>query len=454
VAAQTAGDNAVYGASGITFSSAFLDASRIDTTRNGAANVDICALINDALYTARVTLGVGGVTIDARGVTSLTCPSGSTPWAYVASGTTHFEGAIPATVLLPAGTILTNNAWILPNRTRIIGEGSGAGSSVTTIRAQSPFSDADSSSPATVVRMGTIASGNSLACSGNCFAVGVEDLRVDGNNISGLNGITNLISQEQSYVNRVTIYRATGTALQIGSSSSTLIFLAQNSGPYSDVAVLETAPSTGTQCAQILDSPTRGIHGISCVNTGTTTPSAAIYLDGASNTIEDTYISGFSEGIVVGQNADASDSTIINTVTSTATFAVHICKAGGTACSGSSDAGALDVALMGTALSNCPGTCNTIQDDATGVGLSSVPDHLVAIYILGEAFGGGYSRFTTSTKVPTWIVGGSAPSGSCVVTGITPNGSNGSLYSNTNGGSGGGSNTFYVCVNGTWTDVK
>ena len=65
---------------------------------------------------------------------------------------------------------------------------------------------------------------------------------------------------------------------------------------------------------------------------------------------------------------------------------------------------------------------------------SYLQDTNVAIYALGKSTADGYSRFTTSPNAATWVVGSSAPSGSCAP---------GSVYSDTSSGA------LYVCVYAT-----
>jgi hypothetical protein len=439
--AQSAGNNAVYNSSGVTGSTAFIDASATTSMNGGATN--LCAKINDALS----IVPSPGTVIDARGVTNLACPSGDTPWSY---GTNKYGP--PAVILLPAGTITISNTWILPGKTRLIGEGSGAsGTSLTTIQACATsgcFTDPDTGSSngtTTMIRMGTTTNTIPGFCSSNCFAIGIEDLVLDGQG-QAINGITNVYSQELSYVNRVDLYRITGTGLQIGYGTNQG---AQNSGPYSNIR-FETGSSTlsaSTACAQIVAAgSTRGIHGLSCIAGTAGTATAAVYLDASSNSIEDVYVSGFSDGIRVGQNDAAQSNVILNIntpVTGGAAKLVHLCNPAAGTCPGTS-ATVSDLSVM-AASSGCTSSgCATIVDDLTGTALTGISNAYTGMYVLGEATAGGYSRFTTSKTVPTWIVGSSSPSGSC---------NTGALYSNTSGTSG-SHNTFWACAGATWGDVK
>ena len=112
---------------------------------------------------------------------------------------------------------------------------------------------------------------------------------------------------------------------------------------------------------------------------------------------------------------------------------------------GSSSGTVSDLSVI-AATASCSSSCATLYDDVTGTSLNGISNAHVGMYVLGEEVGTiGYSRFTTSKSVPTWIVGSSSVSGSCSST------SPGSLYSNTTGTLG---STFYVCTGTTWTDVK
>jgi hypothetical protein len=109
---------------GCTYSSAFIDASVFTGT-------DFCVKVNNALNELPTTGGV----IDARGI-------------HLSGGNTCASSPFtnpntinkPSTVLLPSGTITISTTWILPNGTKIVGEGGGAsGASLTTLQAVSGF---------------------------------------------------------------------------------------------------------------------------------------------------------------------------------------------------------------------------------------------------------------------------------------------------------------------------
>jgi len=427
-----AGNNAVYsGSSTISPSSAFVDASVLDSTG------DLCGKINAALTLLNSSPYTGAGVIDARGIKpgqSNSCSA--SPWAGFTSST-----APSSVILLPAGTITLSEGanWVLPTGTRIVGEGpgaSGTGSpasspSVTTITAGSSFSG-------TMIEMGS-----SSLCPGSpaiCFGVSVEDLSLNGNEESGVVGIENDVSQERSYVSRVSMYGMAGTGLKIGAAaqSGTGCCQAQNSGPYSNI-YYQSSGTSGT-CANILgQGDLRGIHGITCMGNGS---SVGIYLDSSNVTIEDAHIDGFTTGILVGSNTSSTTNPVRSNVllnitgsadTGSMTYLVEISNA--------NSSNTMDVTIMGaTSLHDSSGNpSNTIYDQLTATTLPYSSDAHVGMYVLGESIGGGYSRFSTSPTYPTWGVGkATSISGSCNTIG--------SLFSNISGTSGTGDNNLYACI--------
>jgi hypothetical protein len=132
-AAQTQsfqGQDAVYNSSmQVTNSPSFIDASMFAN----AQNPNICALLKSILTST--SYPATGAIIDARGLanstppTSMTCTTANpSPWAGIA----HL---LPSTILLPAtgATPIVipsgSSGWILPNNTRLVGEGDGIPSS-------------------------------------------------------------------------------------------------------------------------------------------------------------------------------------------------------------------------------------------------------------------------------------------------------------------------------------
>ena len=430
----TQGQNGVYnptcngGRPGVVGSSAFIDASMF--IGSASAN-NICAVLNWVLNPANRILPAAGAVIDARGLnsgnTSMACTTANpSPWAGITSPP-------PSTILLPAtgaNPIVIpsgSSGWILPNNTRLIGEGDGIPSNSltpgTTIQAASGFSG-------TMIQFGSTAS----------TGIAVEHLTLDGKG-QAINGISNAESQANSYVDHVSLYRILGIGLSVTGT-------ANDSGPYSNI-IFDLGGVSGTSstvCAKINGpSGTRGIHGLSCTAENNDPP-AAVLLDSSNNSIEDVRIVGFYDGIRVGANNNAQSNVLLNIIGDTnpilggdtPIIVVHIFNVGNTVS---------DLGIMGA--NNVGGSSSTItiQDDVTS---TSLVDTSVGIYALGEAGGGGHSRFTTSPNAVHWAVGTATPTG----TGCTQ----GSLYSCTNafGGSasGCGSDALYVCGPSGWVGIE
>jgi hypothetical protein len=425
---------------------------------------DICATINYIVSYANGSGGVygednsNGVVVDARGINvspGQTLACAHNPF----SGVYDVSQGFSITVLLPASTIAIQQTWILPESARIIGQGEG----VTVIQACNGCFTGGGWIGPELIDMGT---NNTNFCGQlnngyDCSAVGIEHLTIDANNQTSnsqaVDGIVNPYSQELSYVKDVAIINVP--------SGGTGLWLAQhdigNSGPYSDIYF----SGSGT-CAQIFSSAsgpsdsrplpdTRGIHGLTCA--GNSVQGTAIMVDGSYNSLEDIYITGYTEGILVGSRWSAQGNLIFNVT-------------GG---SGMNDV--IHIASTQTLYSNCPPgidnqvgnptgnnvyaptVCDltiaavtssgtySIQDDLTGIKLT---DSNVGIYALGELTtipsGSGvpsYSRFTTSPSVPAWFVGAAPSSGSACSTG--------SLYSATSGSA----PTVWGCVASKWKAI-
>lgn len=419
------GDNAVWLTSSTKGpSTAFIDASAFCATAGSCTTSDdFCAVVNKALNTLTASGGV----IDARGINS----GGSNTCAkspFISPSTIN----TPSTVLLPTGTITISKGWILPNGTKIIGQGAGyPGYSVTTIKAASGFT-----SSGTMIQMGPNSTNSpltacSLATAGFCTEVSVEDLTLQGgSNGANINGIINGQSQDMSYVRRVSMYQIGGIGLQVWSN-------AQNSGPYSDITYDNGGDgSSSTECVEI-DVSTRGFRGLFC-KAESVTPSAAVIVNSSNNSIEDVHIlgtatGGFTDGIQVKDTA--SSDVLFNITGGTGvTNLVHLEKSGSTA--------AQDISVMSASNG---GSTNTIWDSVTSTTLT---DAYVAMYVLGVSgvAGSGYSRFTTSintnANTVTWGVGSSSTLPSTCA--------KGSLFSYTNSTSG----TLNVCTaSGTWASL-
>jgi hypothetical protein len=465
-----AGNTAVYSQSTtVQGSDAFVDASAFSGT-------DLCNLLYTIL-SGKQYYGPGLV-IDARGITTssmLDCKSG-TPWIQNDSSPTHDppNNSI-STILLPAGTITIYTSWVLPSYTRIIGEGNQ-----TVISAGLGFTPPgwDTNSGGTgMIEMGafptTVAWGNFPApgpypCLHNgppclcpvanngpgCGGIGVQDLTLDASQLAGtsVNGIYNASSQEMTYVDHVAMNNIVGIGLRINTVNS------GGSGPYSNItfnagsnAKPGTAANGGTACVDI-QAQIRGLHGITCTAAGLGgSPAAAIYVDGGvtvtsdnggGNTIKDVHVDGFQDGILIGSQFTAPGYILTNINGSNANHAkdlksvVHICGTPAVAPCPATQNAVYNESLMG--ITSVAGI-NTVQDDLTQTTLA---DSSVAMYIVGMPFTNGtttvgYSRFTTSPRLPSWGVGTGTAAGACPATAI------GGLFSKTNGSPG---STLYVCA--------
>ena len=185
------GNNAVWlDSSHVSPSAAFIDASAFSQAAG-----DVCAKLN-YLYTNSLIPSTGAV-IDARGVNS-----GGT---QVCSVNPFPTTGPPATILLPSGTIQISSTWVLPNQTRIVGEGQ----SRTTIQALTGLS-------ANMIQMAPTTGCPTAGCTG----VSVEDLTLDGNGVAGVGGIINSTAQSLSYVRRVTFYQIVAKGLVVNTSNA------------------------------------------------------------------------------------------------------------------------------------------------------------------------------------------------------------------------------------------
>jgi len=193
-----------------------IDASQLSGTT-------ICEKIYSALGVLNVLIpghtNPGGV-IDARSITSgLTCAANETPWTSGNSAITT-----PAIILLPAGEITISTGWIIPDRTRVFGEGERSNPS----SAYAPGTQivAASTLTGTMISLGSASSypntsptvypcGTPGVVNGVCFGVSISDVMLEGNSDATLVGIANTSSQELSYVNNVNLYGIVGTGLSI-----------------------------------------------------------------------------------------------------------------------------------------------------------------------------------------------------------------------------------------------
>jgi hypothetical protein len=368
----------------------------------------------------------------------MTCSSGS-PWQPT-GGSYATE---PSVILLPAATITIGLQWQPPSHTRIVGEGPN----LTILQAPSSFSGP-------MIHMGS----DNYCGGAACTDIGIEHLGLVAQ--GAVTGILNRNSEELSYVNDVAIsgISSGGIGLDIEGTSNAVYNLAVNSGPYSNIVF----SGSGT-CAQINGTyDTRGIRGLTCNMTGSSS-NAAVYLDGCSNSIEDVYIYGqIGDGILVGKYNTAQGDLLTNVNGASGVGnLIHISNSnaqnGNNNCpyqNSSSTANVADLTILGATCSGC--TNATIEDDLTG---PVVTDANVGMYAVGEPVleknvndtwtAIGYSRYTTSPSLPTWLIGSGAPSGSCAPTGV--------LYSNIYS-SYDQLDSLWACAGGTqgivWTPIK
>jgi hypothetical protein len=411
------GDPAVWLSTGKASSSAYIDASAFCGT-SGCGSQNFCSVVNQALH----ALPANGGVVDARGINaggSNTC-AGTTPY----TGT--YTITVPSILLLPSGTISIGKTWILPNASKIIGEGAGAsGYAVTTLQTSSSFSGG------WMIQMGPNSGSLTLTpCAsaplGHCTEIAVEDLTLQG--AATVNGIINGQSQDMSYVKRVSMYQIGGIGLKVWQDSGNS---GQNSGPYSDITFdAGTGASSTTVCAEILSISTRGLHGLNCTfeNATGTPPPFAVQIGSSNNSVRDAHISGgFTDGIQVTSGASG---TLLFNITGGSGVEYLIDLLSGNS--------APNVSVMGASNG---GSTYTLYDEMTSTKLN---DSYLAMYVLGvSAVGGdGYSRFTTSVNpaaVPWGQSNGNPPS-QC---------NKGALYSNTSS-----TGNLYVCTaSNTWSPL-
>jgi hypothetical protein len=425
-AVTPAGQNAVYAASSATVSTqAFVDAGQFANT-NGLGT-DLCLTIHYILTTLYTSTNATGIVVDARGFpqASGTYTCSSNPWSGVVANNMSDANVI----LLPAGTISIQTTWTLAQSTRLIGQGTKA----TVIQATGFSGDMiDMGSQAACPEHSSVVNGVTNTVY-DCTGVSVEHLTLDGNSIAGVNGIVNNYGEELSYVKDVAMINIKGTGLSLGvtlsaTATTTVSSSSANSGPYSNISFsgVGTSPICAninlTKVVTVSGSPvvesvsdTRGIQGMSCTSSSKST-NAAIYLDGPNNLIEDVYINNFAEGIFVGSNNHAENNTLSNIRGDNVTNLVELSSAtsassGCPTVSGVTPNNVCDLTQLGLST-----TGNLLfLDDASSSSLPSSTDPTLGIYVTGELQpGAGTSRLTTSLSSPAgWLVGTTAPSGTC-----------------------------------------
>jgi len=303
------GNNAVWGPcqnqTGIIGSQSFVDASAISTAHGQS---DLCATVYNMLN-GNFTTYTQGEVIDARGLSgaTLTCSTtaNTSPWFTTSGGYLNNK---PSTILLPAGVIKIHYQWVVPSGTRLIGVGADlAGSQQTVIQACSTTNCFTGSA---VLQFG----GTGTTCSPSpCTGISVEHVTLDGaNNSTTLTGIENANSQDQTYVDHVTLWQFLGTGLSIHGGGSN--YGAQNSGPYTNITYDTNGSASSTAvCVNIngVNGGTHGIHGLTCK--GNYSP-VAVMLDSSNNSLEDVRITGFDDGIRIGSVGTARSNVLFNIV--------------------------------------------------------------------------------------------------------------------------------------------
>jgi hypothetical protein len=451
---QSQGNNAVYTGAGTTTtvsgSAAYIDARAFAST-----GVDICAtlftIMNSSTYPST------GALIDARGLnstnSSLQCAVTTSPWY---NGTTYISK--PGRILLPSGTIVIAYPWVIPGYTKIVGVGSGASgvAGITTILAGNGLNGQALFSGAAMIQMGGPVGG--VGCP-VCFEISVSDLTLDGHALT-IDGIDNSNAEELSYVEHVAILNALGTGLFLSTNPVTAQNgTASHSGPYLDLLINAGSSATSTSaCVKIYDAQPRGIHGLTCSASGSAPPKAGIYLDGGNVSLENVFISGFTDGVLIGSENQFNTSglqdiyaDVVSNISGSNTGGVmtnliHICNTINQGVCSSNGFAAKDITLAG--LTSLSTGIKTIKDDLT---TTTVADANVALYVLGEPIQAnganvGYSRLSSSPSFPTWLVGtATSPTGAACS-------SNGSLYSRDAGTA--GSSTLWGCVSSKWALIK
>lgn len=472
--AQNQGKNAVWG-SGSTpsASAAFIDASAFANV-----NDDICVTLYNIISPS--SYPSSGAVIDARGIDHTNSHSdgngnmlcAESPWLHSGSPTNH-----PATILLPAGYstpgsggIIISQTWILPNGSKIIGEGPNPNASAI-LQAASSFTAGSA-----MIEMGSSSSTVCPLDSNNvpvCTGISVEHMTLDGSSLA-IHGIDDSYAQDRSYVRDVALKDFGGTGLSVS---------APNSGPFTDMYYAAKVESScdGSICpvCAVLQAQTLGIHGITCigatsVSKGQTNQGAGIYVNASNNSVEDAHSEVFADAVRIGDIASGAVGNVVVSNVSSAisgtqqgniASVVHICGARSNGnfltCNNHTNGGATvsDITILQAADQNgnvfVPPTAVSavIIDDVSGTSItpgmnSGAP---AALYVLGEQEPVGvnnqYSRFASSpstsgnnlsTVVPTWTVGGNIGANqTCSLPGA--------LYSNSIGGSG---SSVYVC---SWT---
>jgi hypothetical protein len=280
--------------------------------------------------------------------------------------TNPFYAAGPKSVrvTLGRGTWMTTVPLILPTKSQLEGSGRGDGDfSGTVIQAANSFPQ---NSP--MIEMGNTSPS---------MGVRIENLTIDCNNLSGVTGVHNDKSQEQSGLHHVLIENIAGIGLDVEGSG------AQNSGPYEDLEFAggENANVTiASLCARVVNVPAfRGIHGATCnFNNYSVHPRLGIQMD-STGTLSDIHIEGVENGIGLGVLAPGTGAILQNIYGGglNITNVVHIYKG-------------QNILLSGLVRST---TANLLVDDVLG---QTITDTELALYIIGNGASPNQSRFSSS----------------------------------------------------------
>jgi hypothetical protein len=238
------------------------DGSSWDAAR--FAGSDICAQIN-AAWSAAITAGATGATIDARGVTGAQSCGGS-PFPSGASGV----------LLLGNAQIVTTVPWQIPSRVHVQGIG------------VSPLSDTGTNFHNTEIKAGTGVTGAVVQLgngsgSGN-YDVQLRSLTVDAAGIAST-GVLNDSAEEGSVVEDVNIYNASGYGLLIQANSTSAPV---NSGPYRNINIQYNSECTsscnstntigiGVVASSEQSAAIRGIDNVTVSGGGITGGTQALY---------------------------------------------------------------------------------------------------------------------------------------------------------------------------------
>lgn len=196
-------------------------------------------------------------------------------------------------------------------------------------------------------------------------------------------GILNLYAEEQSFASNILMTNCNRDGLLISGGG------AQNSGPFTNLEIYPgggTYLTANTRCIKIDNVISfRGISGATC-NAGTlatTQPGVGIQINGDGR-YSDLHVENVKTGIVLGSNAMAADSTIIEN----AEFGPNVNT--GVFISNAPGINNENISLFGL---SCVG-CYTILND--GMKGNKIQDSTLGYYLLGNGAGSGKSVLTSA----------------------------------------------------------